>query len=150
LTRRGAPQFITAYGLGLFLQYQKPDQFSRNLQIYELRDLARLQKSLFFNCLWLAFLLRSDVDRMIRIEKSDNGDLVTFVLNGWMQKEDLQELETLLRNHNKQTVVLDLKGLRLVDREAVGFLAKFETDQAKITNCPPYIREWILREREQQ
>jgi hypothetical protein len=30
----------------------------------------------------------------------------------------------------------------------VGFLASFETDQAKITNCPRYIREWIRRERE--
>jgi hypothetical protein len=87
---------------------------------------------------------------MIRIEKSENGDLVTFVLSGWMQKEDLQELETLLRNHNKQTVVLDLKGVKLVDREAVGFLANFEADQAKITNCPPYIREWIRREQAQE
>ena len=83
---------------------------------------------------------------MIRIETSESWDLVTFVLSGWMQKEDLQELKTLLRNHNKQTVVLDLKGLKLVDRDAVGFLANFETDQAKITNCPPYIREWIRRE----
>ena len=83
---------------------------------------------------------------MIRIEKSENGDCVTFVLSGWIQKEDLQELESLLRKHNQQAIVLDLKGVKLVDRDAVGFLAKFETDQAKITNCPPYIREWIRRE----
>jgi ABC-type transporter Mla MlaB component len=83
---------------------------------------------------------------MIRIEISDNGDWVTFVLSGRMQKEDLQEMQSLLRKHDQQNVVLDLKGVRLIDREAVGFLADFETDQAKIANCPPYIREWIRRE----
>ena len=87
---------------------------------------------------------------MIHFEISENGDFVTLVLSGWMQKEDLQELQTLLRKHNKKAVVLDLKGVKLVDRNAVGFLAKFETDRAKITNCPPYIREWIRREQAQE
>ena len=83
---------------------------------------------------------------MIRIEISENGDWVTFVLSGRMQKEDLQALKALLKKHKKQSVVLDLKEVKLIDREAVGFLASFETDQSKITNCPPYIREWIVRE----
>jgi pyruvate/2-oxoglutarate/acetoin dehydrogenase E1 component len=87
---------------------------------------------------------------MIRIEILQNGDSVTLVLSGRMQKEDLQALETLLKKHDKRTVVLDLKGVKLVDRDTVGFLASFETDQAKITNCPRYIREWIRRERGQQ
>ena len=56
---------------------------------------------------------------MIRIEKSENGDLVTFVLSGRMQEEDLQELKTFLKKHNKQNVVLDLKGVKLVDRDAL-------------------------------
>ena len=83
---------------------------------------------------------------MIRIEILQNGDSVTLVLSGRMQKQDLQALESLLKKHDKLTVVLDLKGVKLVDRDAVEFLAGFETDQAKITNCPPYIREWIRRE----
>ena len=83
---------------------------------------------------------------MIRIETSGSGDLVTFVLSGRIEKEDLAELKTLLEK-NEKAVVLDLKGIRLVDREAVRFLANFETDNARITNCPPYIREWIRRER---
>jgi ABC-type transporter Mla MlaB component len=80
---------------------------------------------------------------MIRIEKSQNGDAVTLVLSGRMQKEDLQALKTLLKNHKRQIVVLDLKGVKLVDRDAVEFLAGFETARYKITNCAPYIREWI-------
>ena len=87
---------------------------------------------------------------MIRIEKLENGDSVTLVLSGRMQKEDLQALKTLLKKHNKRTIVLDLKGVKLVDREAVEFLAGFESSQAKITNCPGYIREWIRREQAQE
>jgi hypothetical protein len=33
-----------------------------------------------------------------------------------------------------------------VDREAVIFIATCEAD-VQIRNCPPYIREWIRRER---
>jgi ABC-type transporter Mla MlaB component len=82
---------------------------------------------------------------MIRIETLESGDVVTLVLSGWIDKEDLGELKTLLEK-NEKAIVLDLKEIRLVDREAVRFLANFETDHARITNCPPYIREWIVRE----
>ena len=75
----------------------------------------------------------------------DSGDVVTFVLSGRIQKEDLEELKSLVEKRHK-AVVLDLAGVKLVDRDTVGFLASFETDQAKITNCPRYIRVWILRE----
>jgi len=86
---------------------------------------------------------------MLRIQELDSGDLVTFVLSGRIQKEDLEELKSLVEKHNK-AVVLDLKEVKLVDRDAVRFLASFETGQAKITNCPPFIREWIRSERKQQ
>ena len=86
---------------------------------------------------------------MIRIETSESGDLVTFVLSGWIQKEDLGVLKSLVEKQ-KKAVVLDLKGVKLVDQDAVRFLASFETGQAKITNCPRYIREWIRTERAQQ
>jgi hypothetical protein len=84
---------------------------------------------------------------MIRIETSESGDVVTFVLSGWIKNEDLGQLKNLLEKHN--SVVLDLKGVKLVEREAITFLANFETDNATITNCPAYIREWIIREQAQ-
>jgi ABC-type transporter Mla MlaB component len=76
----------------------------------------------------------------------DSEDLVSFVLCGRIQKEDLGKLKSLLEKHHNQAVVLDLNGVKLVDRDAVRFLASFETGQAKITNCPRYIREWIRRD----
>ncbi len=84
---------------------------------------------------------------MIRIETSETGNVVTFVLSGWIEHEDLWQLKHLLEKHKK--CVLDLQGIKLVDREAITFLANFETDNATIRNCPAYIREWILRERAQ-
>jgi ABC-type transporter Mla MlaB component len=86
---------------------------------------------------------------MIRIETSVRGDVVTFAVIGRIQSEDLPELKRLLQNSGKKSVVLDLQQVKLVDREAITFLANFEGDNATITNCPPYIHEWILRERAQ-
>src|SRR5271169_1190812 len=44
-------------------------------------------------------------------------------------------------------VVLDLKDLTLVDRDAVRFLKRCEAGGIGLKNCPAYIREWIERER---
>lgn len=85
---------------------------------------------------------------MIRIEISEGGDLVTFALSGRIQAEDLPELKRVMESYSKP-VVLDLSAVKLVDQEAITFLANFETDNGTITNCPAYINEWILRERAQ-
>ena len=85
---------------------------------------------------------------MIRIETSERRDLVIFALSGRIEADDLPELKRLTESYSKP-VVLDLTDVKLVDREAITFLANLETDNAKITNCPPYIREWIVRERDQ-
>ena len=88
---------------------------------------------------------------MIRIETSVHGDLVTFALFGRLESENLPELKRVLDNADgTRKIVLDLKEVRLVDREAIMFLAQFEKCNATIANCPPYIREWIVRERASQ
>ena len=50
---------------------------------------------------------------------------------------------------NRKYVVLDLKEVKLIDREALRFLARCEENGIKVENCPAYIREWILREETQ-
>jgi hypothetical protein len=45
-------------------------------------------------------------------------------------------------------VVLDLKDVTLVDRAAVGFLARVEVAGAEIVNCPEYVRSWIEAEQD--
>jgi hypothetical protein len=83
---------------------------------------------------------------MIRIETSVRRDQVIFAVIGRIESNDLPELKRLIESHTSP-VILDLKGVRLVGRDVVTFLANFETDNGRITNCPTYIREWILRER---
>jgi hypothetical protein len=83
---------------------------------------------------------------MIRIEKSEGRDLVMLTLSGRIQAEDLPELKRVMESYSKP-VVFNLTGVKLVDRDAVRFLADFETHHGRITSCPSYIREWIRRER---
>ena len=84
---------------------------------------------------------------MLKIKRTANGAVV-FTLSGRMDEENVAELKTLFGSEPKdRRMVLDLKDLTLVDREAVRFLESCETDSIKIKNCPAYIREWITRER---
>jgi len=56
------------------------------------------------------------------------------------------ELQRLLAAEaGNQSVVLDLQEVKLVDRDAVTFLACQETSGTRLRNCPAYIREWIDR-----
>ena len=84
---------------------------------------------------------------MLKIKRAANGEVV-FTLSGRMDAENVAELETLFASEPKgRRIVLDLKDLTLVDREAVRFLKSCETDSTQIKNCPAYIREWIRRQR---
>lgn len=87
---------------------------------------------------------------MLKIEKATDGDLVIFTLSGQIEEEQVAELGALFDlgapSHN---LVLDLHEVRLVDREAVRFLAQCEAQGAKLTHCPAYIREWVARVRNQ-
>ena len=47
-----------------------------------------------------------------------------------------------------QSIVLDLRDVRLADRDAVKFLRSCERDGMKLENCPAYVREWIEKERD--
>jgi hypothetical protein len=86
---------------------------------------------------------------MLRVQRSTDGRNVVLALSGRIGAEDVKELESLfqdeIRNYH---LVLDLKDVKLVNREAVKFLGRYEVDGARLRNCPPYIREWITRERE--
>lgn len=43
--------------------------------------------------------------------------------------------------------LLDLGEVKLVDRDAVRFLAQIEAQGTKLRNCSAFIQEWILQER---
>ena len=84
---------------------------------------------------------------MLKIMRAANGEVV-FTLSGRMDAGNIAELKALLGAEAKdRRMVLDLKDLTLVDRDAIGFLERCEADSVKLKNCPAYIREWITRER---
>jgi hypothetical protein len=65
-------------------------------------------------------------------------------LSGRMDPEHVSELkEPFDRDYH---IILDLRDLRLADRDAVKFLMGCERDGMKFENCPAYVREWMDRE----
>jgi anti-anti-sigma factor len=83
---------------------------------------------------------------MLKIQRATNQQVV-ITLSGRMDAENVAELKEVIDSEaSGRRIVLDLKDLTLVDREAVEFLERSETNGIKLENCPAYIREWIARE----
>jgi hypothetical protein len=84
---------------------------------------------------------------MLKIQRSANGKVV-FTLSGRIEAEDVTELQRLLELEPvARHRVLDLEDITLAERDAVTFLMRCEQNGIRLENCPPYIREWIEREK---
>jgi hypothetical protein len=85
---------------------------------------------------------------MLRIQRSEQGEGVRFMLSGRIEAEYLSELRRLVEGEERRRrLTLDLGEVKLVDRDAVTFLAQCEAAGATLENCPAYVREWVARER---
>jgi hypothetical protein len=82
----------------------------------------------------------------LKIQRSVKRDYATFTLFGQIDGKELPELQRLLLSEERKYVVLDIKEVDLVDREALKFLAHCKVNGIRVENCPAYIREWIMRE----
>ena len=83
---------------------------------------------------------------MLNIQRSSNEGVV-LTLSGRIETEDIAELQRLLSLETAGgDIGLDLKEVTLVDRDGVKFLARCETQNIRLANCPAYIREWIVAE----
>jgi hypothetical protein len=84
-----------------------------------------------------------------RIETEARAQVTVFILRGRLEGQAIAELRRLLELYTDyRAIVLDLKDVRLVDRETVRFLARSEGDGVRLENCPAYIREWMEREKD--
>ena len=81
------------------------------------------------------------IDRVVSAE-----NLVVLFISGRITGEYVDLLRGVLEQESGGFAI-DLKNVLLVDREAVKFLALSEANGAELRNCPPYIREWVTRER---
>jgi anti-anti-sigma regulatory factor len=84
---------------------------------------------------------------MLRIQRTASGEIV-FTVSGRMHSQNLAELKNLIDAEAAgHRIVLDLKELILVDRDAVRLLKRYESNGIELRNCSAYIRQWITREK---
>jgi anti-anti-sigma regulatory factor len=84
-----------------------------------------------------------------RIETAARGRSRVFLVSGRIDAQATAELRRLFeRQAAVRDIVVDLRDVSLVDREAMGFFARCEADGVKLENCTPYVREWMEREKD--
>jgi anti-anti-sigma regulatory factor len=81
---------------------------------------------------------------MLKIRRSEDNGIAVLALSGRIEEHHVPELQELLGSEAEVSrIVFDLEEVRLVDREAVRFLAGCEARGIRLRNCPSYVREWI-------
>ena len=83
----------------------------------------------------------------LRIDRSTRQRFTVFTLSGRLEAEQVTEL-TELFDRDYRNIILDLRDIRLADRDAVRFLRDCEADGMKLENCPAYVCEWMSREKD--
>jgi hypothetical protein len=82
----------------------------------------------------------------LKIEDLAGEHGTTLKLIGRIQAEHLDELRRQIAASRPSA--LELKEVTLVDADAVRFLGSCDSEGIQLLNCSAYIREWIVRERE--
>ena len=88
----------------------------------------------------------NNITMTLRIERSVRQGITVVTLSGHMTAEEVAELKALFATAYRP-IVLDLRDVRLADRDAVKFLINCEAEGMKLENCPEYVREWMEREK---
>ena len=83
---------------------------------------------------------------MLRIEQDSKGCAPTLRLSGRIQSDRIACIRSAM-TEGCPPKILDLSEVTLVDVAVVRFLMRCEDDGIELLQCPPYVREWILRER---
>jgi len=84
-------------------------------------------------------LCSKPITMCLRIERLVGGeDLVVFRVSGRIHAEHVDMLRELL-GREKGKVVVDLREVTLVDRDAFSFLALSEANGVELRNCAAYI-----------
>ena len=82
----------------------------------------------------------------LKIERQSDGKTTIIWLIGRIRSEDLEELKAQT-NDSSERMILDLHEVTLVHADVIRFLSTSEKEGITLVRCPPYVREWIQRER---
>lgn len=85
---------------------------------------------------------------MLKITRSTEAGTTTLALSGRVGSEHLSDLRRCLEEDRGQAVVLDLGEVTLVDVDVVRFLVECQTRAIRLAECPGYVREWMVREKQ--
>jgi hypothetical protein len=83
---------------------------------------------------------------MLRIERDHDECVARFRLSGRIQSEFLVCVRSAM-NDGRAHKILDLSEVTLVDLGVIRFLIYCEDEGIELVQSPPYVREWMLRER---
>ena len=83
---------------------------------------------------------------MLRIEKDVDGCVIRLRLSGRVEFDCIASIRSTM-NDGGVCNILDLREVTLVDIEVVRFLIRCEDEGVELVQCPPYVREWMARER---
>jgi hypothetical protein len=86
---------------------------------------------------------------MLRIEKRYDGCATRVILTGRLQTDGIACIRSTLDDGCTRKI-LDLRDVGLVDLGVVHFLMSCEREGVELAECPPYIREWMIRERAEE
>ncbi len=86
--------------------------------------------------------------RMLKIEVQSTGDGEIIRVFGRILLEHIDILKAHIAASGA-SARLDLQEVTLVELGVVRFLLNCEMNGVTLMHCPPYIREWIERERSQ-
>lgn len=85
---------------------------------------------------------------MLKIEKDCGGCVKRLRLSGRIQSDHILSVQSAMSEVCPQRVI-DLGEVTLVDLEAVRYLIRCEDEGIELVQCPLYVREWIVRERQE-
>jgi hypothetical protein len=77
-----------------------------------------------------------------------DSDFVVLRISGRITQDDVPVLGAAI-DQERGALAIDLTEVGLVDGDTVNLLAVSEGRGIELRNCPPYIREWVDRERAQ-
>jgi hypothetical protein len=83
---------------------------------------------------------------MLRIEKDSDGSATRLRLIGRIESDLIASIRSAMSDCCAHKI-LDLSEVTLVDLGVVRFLIRCEDEGVELVQCPPYVHEWMLRER---
>ena len=83
---------------------------------------------------------------MLRIEKDCEKSATKLRLSGRIESHDVASIQSAI-NDGCGRKIFDLSEVTLVDLGVVRFLIRCQDEGIELRQCPPYVREWMVRER---